>query len=90
MENFSYIFLELIISDIERHIYIGKNMQAIMDDTEDGTRFSRTVPIKNINPLSLEQVKEMHLPLFSEAIEALQKGDPCFYIGEKPRQLATV
>ena len=89
MENFPYIFLELIISSTERHIYIGKNLQAIMDDTEDGTCFSRTVPIQSMNPLSLEQVKELRLPLYGSAIEAMQKGDPCFYIGQKPIQLAT-
>ena len=62
-----------------------------MDDTEDGTCFSRTVPIKSINPLSLEQVKELRLPLFCNTIEAMQKGDACFYIGEiKPRQMVIV
>ena len=87
MENFPYIFLELIMSEIECHLYIGKNLQAIMTDTEDGTCFLRTVPIKSINPLSLDQVKELRMPLFCDAIEAMQKGDACYYIGEiKPSE----
>jgi len=82
MENFPYIFLELIISTTERHLYVGKNFAAIMADTEGGTFFSRTVPIKSINPLSLDQVKDLRMPLFCDAIEALQKGDAVYYIGE--------
>jgi hypothetical protein len=82
MENFPYIFLELIISATERHLYIGKNLQAIMDDTEDGTCFLRTVPIQRINPLTLDQVKDLRMPLFCDAIEAMQKGDACYYVGE--------
>lgn len=81
MENFPYIFLELIISTTERHLYIGKNLQAIMDDTEGGTKFSGET-ILGINPLSLEQVKDLRMPLFCDAIEAMQKGDACYYVGE--------
>jgi len=85
MENFPYIFLELIISITERHLYIGKNLQAIMDDTEGGTKFSGE-PILGLNPLSLDQVKDLRMPLFGNAIEALQKGDAVYYIGEIKKQ----
>lgn len=79
--DYPYVFYELIVSDSERHIYIGRNFQAIMDDTEDGTRFSRTVPITRFNPLRFEQVQELKLPQFTNAIIAMQKGDACYYIG---------
>jgi len=90
MENFPYIFLELIISTTERHLYIGKNLQAIMDDTENGTKFCRE-PILGLNPLSLDQVKDLRMPHFGNAIEALQKGDAVYYIGEikKPSEPVT-
>lgn len=81
MENFPYIFLELIISSTERHLYIGRNLQAIMDDTEGGTKFSGET-ILGINPLSLDQVKDLRMPHFGNAIEALQKGDAVYYVGE--------